>query len=146
MYLSLSPLLFTPLCSSTVSKVSSDNHFAFLLFFFFGMVLFAASCTILWTSVHGSSGSLSTRSNLFNLFVTSTANSYRIWFKSYPAGLLLFPVFFSLSMNFAMRSWWSEPQSAPGLVFADCIQLIHPQLQRMSSVWFWYWPFGDVHV
>ena len=24
------------------------------------------------------------------------------------------------SLNFAIRSWWSEPQSAPGLVFADC--------------------------
>ena len=24
-----------------------------------------------------------------------------------------------------MRSCWSEPQSAPGLVFADCIQLLH---------------------
>ena len=32
------------------------------------------------------------------------------------------PAFFSLSLNFAMRSWWSEPQSAPGLVFAVCIQ------------------------
>ena len=37
-------------------KISSDNHFAFLLFFFFRMVLFAASCTILQTSVHSSSG------------------------------------------------------------------------------------------
>ena len=26
-----------------------------------------------------------------------------------------------LSLNFAIRSWWSEPQSAPGLVFTDCI-------------------------
>ena len=45
-----------------------------------------------------------------------------------------------------MRSWWSEPQSAPGLVFADCIQFLHLQLQRMKSIWFWYWPFGDVLV
>ena len=33
-YLSLSPLLFTSLLSSSVCKASSDNHFAFLLFFF----------------------------------------------------------------------------------------------------------------
>jgi len=41
MYLSLSPLLFASLCSSASHKASSDNHFALLLFFFFGMVLFA---------------------------------------------------------------------------------------------------------
>ena len=26
---------------------------------------------------------------------------------------------------------WSEPQSAPGLVFADCIELLHPWMQRI---------------
>ena len=29
-----------------------------------------------------------------------------------------------LSLNLAIRSLWSEPQSAPGLVFADCIKLL----------------------
>ena len=48
-YLSLSPLLFPSLLSLAICKVSSDNYLAFLLSFFFGMVLFAASCTILWT-------------------------------------------------------------------------------------------------
>ena len=43
-------------------------------------------------------------------------------FKSYLAGLMVFPHFFSLSLHFAMRNWWSEPQLAAGLVFADCIQ------------------------
>ena len=51
MYLSLSPLLCASLSSSAICKVSSDNHSAFLLFFFFVMVLFTASYTILWTSV-----------------------------------------------------------------------------------------------
>ena len=36
-YLSLSPFLFTSL-SSAICKASLDNHFAFLHFFFFGMV------------------------------------------------------------------------------------------------------------
>ena len=36
-----------------------------------------------------------------------------------------FPTFFNLSPNFAIRSSWSEPQSAPSLVFADCIGLLH---------------------
>ena len=35
---------------------------------------------------------------------------------------MVFPTFFNLSLNFAIRSLWSEPQSAPGLVFADCIK------------------------
>ena len=39
-HLSLSPLPFISLLSSAMCKVSSDNHFAFFLhFFFFGMVL-----------------------------------------------------------------------------------------------------------
>ena len=56
MYLSLSPLLFP--YSSTSCKAYSDNHFAFLLFFFFDMVLFTISFTTLWTCVHSSSGTL----------------------------------------------------------------------------------------
>ena len=46
-------------------------------------------------------------------------------FRLYLAGLVVVPAFFSLSLNFAMRSWWSEPQSTPGLVFADSVQLLH---------------------
>ena len=85
-YLSLSPLLFTSLLLSAIWKASSDNHFAFLHFFFLGMVLISTSCTMLWTSVHSSSGALSTRSNPFNLFVTSTV------FAVSPPGCLLWPV------------------------------------------------------
>ena len=32
---------------------------------------------------------------------------------------MVFPTFFNLSLNLAIRSSWSEPQSAPGLVFAN---------------------------
>ena len=45
--------LFTAIC-----KASSDNHFAFLHFFFLGMVLIPAPCTVSWTSIHSSSGTL----------------------------------------------------------------------------------------
>ena len=45
-----------------------------------------------------------------------------IWFKSYLNGVVVFPTFFNLSLNLAIRSSWSEPQSAPGLLFADCIE------------------------
>ena len=44
---------------SAIYKASSDNHFAFLHFFFLGMVLITASCKTLWTSIHSSSGTLS---------------------------------------------------------------------------------------
>ena len=37
---------------TAIFKASSDNHFAFLHFFFLGMVLTTASCTISGTSVH----------------------------------------------------------------------------------------------
>ena len=63
----LASLLFSAIC-----KDSSDNHFAFLHFFFLGMVLITASCTMLQTSYHSSSGTLSIRSNPLNLFVTFT--------------------------------------------------------------------------
>ena len=58
-YLSLSHLLFASLLFSVICNISSDKHFAFLHFFFLGMVLVTASCTILRTSVHSSSGSQS---------------------------------------------------------------------------------------
>ena len=121
MYLSLFPLLISSLLSSAICKISSDHHFAFLLYFFFGLVLFTASWTILQTSVHSSSGTLFTRSNPLNLFVPPLyINS---GFKLYLTGLVSFPTLFSLSLNSPMRSWWSGPQSVPGHVFADCIQL-----------------------
>ena len=37
---------------------------------------------------------------------------------------MVFPTFLNLSLNMAIRSSRSEPQSAPGLVFPDCIELL----------------------
>ena len=71
-YLSISPLLFNSLLFTAVCKASSDSHFAFLHFFFLGMVLIPVSCTISQTSVHSSPGTLSIRSSPLNLFLTST--------------------------------------------------------------------------
>ena len=48
---------FTVIC-----KASSDSHFAILHFFFLEMVLVSVSCTMSWTSVHSSSGTLSDQS------------------------------------------------------------------------------------
>ena len=57
--LSFSPLPFASLLFSAICKASSDNHFAFLHFFFLGMVLITVSCTMSRTSVHSLSGTLS---------------------------------------------------------------------------------------
>ena len=45
-YLSFSPLLFTSLLFTAICKASSDSHFAFLHFFFLGMVLIPVSCIL----------------------------------------------------------------------------------------------------
>ena len=125
-----SPLLFTSLLFTAICKPSSDSHFAFLLFSM-GMVLIPVSCTMSWTYIHSSSGTLSIRSNPSNLFVISTVYSQGIWLRSYLNGLVVFPTFFNFSLNLAIRSSWSEPQWAFGLVFADCIEFLHLWLQRI---------------
>ena len=71
-YLSFYPLPFVSFLFYAICKTSSDNHSAFLHFFFFGMVLITASCIMLRTSPQSSSGHLSIRSNILNLFVTFT--------------------------------------------------------------------------
>ena len=76
-YLSFSPLPLASLRCSAIRKALSDNHYAFLHFFFLGMALIPGSRTMSWTSVHSSSGTLSIRSNPLNLFVT------HMWGKCY---------------------------------------------------------------
>ena len=55
-YLAFSPLPLAFLLFSDICIASSDNHFAFLQFFFFSMDLITASHTMSQTSVHSSSG------------------------------------------------------------------------------------------
>ena len=136
-YISFSPLPFTSLLFTAICKASSDNHFVFFL----GMVLLTTSYTVLQASIHSSSGTLS---DLIPWICHSHCMIISlVLFRSYLNSLVVFPTFF----NFAIRSSWSEPQSAPGFVFADCSQLLHLWLQEKSNqIWFQYWPSGDVHV
>ena len=53
---------------------------------------------------------------------------------SYLNGPVVFPTFFNLSLNFTIRSSRPEPQSAPSLVFADCIERLHPRLQKVCLI------------
>ena len=132
-YLSFSPLLFTSLLFTDIIRPPQSAIFPFRFHPPpLRMVLIPVSCTMSQTSVYSSSGTLSIRSSPLNLFFTSTVSSYRddeIWFRSYMNGLVVFPTFFNLSLNLAIRSLLSEPQSAPGLVFADCIEVLHLCLQ-----------------
>ena len=79
-YLSFSSLPLASLLFSAICKVSSDNHFALLHFFFMGVVLITASCTMSQTSVHNSSGTLSIRSNPLSLFVCRLSIDYYLYF------------------------------------------------------------------
>ena len=75
---------------------------------------------------HSSAGTLSTRSKPWIYLSLSRYNH-----KEFNLGLVVFPTVFNLSLNLAIRSSWSEPQSAPSLVFADYIELLHLWLQRI---------------
>ena len=86
-----------------------------------------------WTYIHNSPSTLSIRSNLLNLFVISTVQLESIWFRSYLNGLVVFPTFFYLSLNLAISSSWSEPQTSSNLVFADCKELLYLQLQKYNQ-------------
>ena len=83
----------------------------FLHFFLLGMVLI----TVLQTSIHRSSGTLS---YLIPWIYFSLPLYNR---RGFDLGRTW--TFFNLSLDLAIRSSWSEPQSAPSLVFADCIVL-----------------------
>jgi len=143
-YLSLSPLPFTSLLFSVIFKVSSDNQLVILHFFFFGMVLVTIYCTMFQTSIHSSSA-LCLSDLIPWIYSPPLLYNHEIWFRSYLNVLVVFPTFFNLSLNFAIRSSWYEPQSTPGLLFAAYIEFLHLRVQRISSIWFLYWPFGDVH-
>ena len=56
---------------------------------------------------------------------------------SYMNGLVVFPTFFNLSLNFAIRSSWSEPRSAPGYYFANKGPSSQSYGFSSSHVWMW---------
>ena len=46
---------------------------------------------------------------------------------------MVFPTFFDVSLNFTTKGSGSEPQSAQGLVFADCVELLHFDCKEFSQ-------------
>ena len=123
---------FASFLCSAICKSSLDNYFAFLHFFFLGMVLITASCVQCYEPPSGVLQALCLSDLIPWIYLSLPLYNC----KGFDLGLIwmakvVFPRFFNLSLNFAIRSSWSEPQSAPGLVFADCIKLLHPWLQRI---------------
>ena len=57
-YFPFSPLPLASLLLSAICKASSDSHFAIFHFFFLGVVLIPASCSVSGTSIHSSSDTL----------------------------------------------------------------------------------------
>ena len=70
--LSFSPLLSLLFFSQLFVRPPQTAILTFLHFFFLGMVLIPVSCTVSWSSIHSSSGTLSIRSSHLNIFLTST--------------------------------------------------------------------------
>ena len=107
---------------SDICNASSDNHFAFS---FLGDRL--DHCLLYnVTNLHPQALCLSD----LILWIYLSLQLYKhkgfdLGHTSYLNGLVVFPTFFNLSLNLSLRSSWSESQSAPGLVFADCIELPH---------------------
>ena len=81
---------FTSLLFTAICKASSDNHFALMHFFSLRMILITASSTVLQTTVHSSSGTLSTRSNPLTYSSPPLYNRKRFdkdvleWLSSFP--------------------------------------------------------------
>ena len=60
--------------------------------------------------------------------------------------VVVFPSLFNLSLNLAISSSWSEPQSAPGLIFAYCRELLHSLAAKniinpISVLTIWWCPW-----
>ena len=89
---------------------------------------------------------LAVKVTLKNLLQHHSSKASILWCSAFFLWCSVFLTFFNLSMNLAIRTSWSEPQSAPGLVFVDCIELLHLQLQKIKSIWFGYWLSGYVHA
>ena len=117
-HLSFSPLPLMSLLFTAICKASSDNHFAFFHYFLLGMILITASCTMSQTSVHSSLGTLSDL--ILWIYFSLLLYNHKGFDLVIPEWSSGFSTFFNWSLNLAIRSSQYEPQSAPGLVFADC--------------------------
>ena len=76
-------------------------------------------------------GLISFRMDWLDLLAVQGTLKSLLQHHSSKAAILQCSAFFNLSLNLAIRNSWSESQSAPGLVFTDCIELLHLWLERI---------------
>ena len=101
---------FPSLPSSAVCKASLDNHFAFLHYFFLGMVLIPASCTMSRNFVHSSSGTLS--DIIPWVYLSLTLNNHKGFeLGPYLNGLVVFPTFFKSEFGNKELMVWATVSS-----------------------------------
>ena len=98
---------FASLLFKTILKASLDNHFSFLYLFFLGMVLIPAFC-LKPPSIVLQALCLSDLIPWI-YFSLPVYIIIRVLFKSYLNGLVVFPIFFDVSLHLAIRSSLSEP-------------------------------------
>src|SRR5574341_756766 len=134
--------------SNFLEEIPSLSHSVVFLYFFALIAEegFLISPCILWNSafrcLYLSFSPLLFTSLLFTAICKASPDSHFAFLHFFSMGMVLIPVFcmmsrtslhsssgtlsfLNLSLNLAIRCSWSEPQSAPGLVFADCIELLH---------------------
>ena len=91
-----------------------------LAFLFWGVILVTTSCTMSWSpSIDIQAICLPDLIPWIYLpLVLYNHKGFVLWFMSYLNDLVVFSTILNLSLDFAIGSSWSEPQSASGLVFA----------------------------
>ena len=97
-----------------------------------GMVLVTVFCTVLQTSIQ-SLQALCLWDLIPWIYLSLLLYSQSIWFRSYLNDLVVFPTFFNLSLNFAIRSSWSEPKS-------DHMPVVGLTFKKVSN-WFPKWSY-----
>ena len=106
-YLCFSPLPFASLLFSAICKASSNNHFAFLHFFFLWW-----SWSLPPVQCHEPLSILHQALYLLDLtpwiYLSLLLYHCKGFFRSYLNGLVVFPTFFNFSLNLAIRSSLSE--------------------------------------
>ena len=122
-------LLFSAIC-----KASSENHFAFLHFFFLGMVLTTASCTMSQTSINSYSGTLSDLTPWVCLSLPLYSHK---GFDLAHQGCILLPCLFNLYAEYIMRNAGLEEAQA-GIKLGEIsitsdIQMTPPLWQKVKK-------------
>ena len=129
-YLSYSPLPLASLLFSAICKASSDNILSFCIYFSWGwsLSLPPVQCHEPLSLVLRA---LCLPDIIPWIYLSLSLYNHKGFDSIIPEWSTGIPYFLQLNLNFATRSSWSEPQSAPGLIFADYIELLHLWLQRM---------------